>query len=300
MAGERTLTFRVGADVLPAISQMDKLTAKLNEVSSTSENTGDKFTQLDRGAAALAKRLGVEMSDSSAQVVRGLQALYDYLVKVGAPAGDIERSFNALQAAQTKYANSTQTLAQNTSFWKEHGATIASTATSLVAFGTIAVKAFSDSQQHLAQLDAVLKSTAGAAGITRDMAEELAASLSKLTGISKGQIISAETILLQFTKIGKEIFPAATQAVIDLSVRLGKDLPTAALLVGKALENPVGGMNALQRATGKFTEAEADAIKAMVSADMICRWRSKAINSSSVCVSFRRISNALCRISSNV
>ena len=61
-------------------------------------------------------------------------------------------------------------------------------------------------------------------------------------------IQDAERLLLTFQSIRGDNFDRATQAVLDLATALGKDLPSAALLVGKALEDPVKGMTQLARA----------------------------------------------------
>jgi methyl-accepting chemotaxis protein len=253
------LTFKVGANTIEAVTSLDKLIAKVQGMTSEIKAGGDSFTRMDSNAEKLAQRLGVDMTKSLEKTVVAYQSLYDYLVKVGAPMADQQRALEGLDAAQRKFAQ-----AAGPSFWQEHKTAIVGAATAIVGFGVMAVKAFEESEKAGAQLDAVLKSTGMAAGVTKEQAENLALSLMKLTGIDDEAILGAETILLQFTKIGKDVFPEATKAVLDLSVRLGKDLPSAAMLVGKALGDPVNGMTALQKATGKFTDTEVDAIKAMV------------------------------------
>src|SRR3990170_2396263 len=55
-----------------------------------------------------------------------------------------------------------------------------------------------------------------------------------------------------------------TDIMADMSVALGKDMPSSALMLGKALNDPIKGMTALGRAGVQFTDAQKDAIKAMV------------------------------------
>jgi hypothetical protein len=111
----------------------------------------------------------------------------------------------------------------------------------------LAIREAIDAEGVLAQLDSVLKSTGGSAGITRDMATDLADSLSAVTRFSDDAVLSGENILLTFTNIGKDVFPAATETMLDMSQALGQDLQSSAIQLGKALQDPVNGVTALKR-----------------------------------------------------
>lgn len=95
-------------------------------------------------------------------------------------------------------------------------------------------------------------------------------SLMKLSGIDDEAIQSGQNLLLTFTKIrnetgkGNNIFDQATLAMTNLSVAMGKDLSSSAILVGKALNDPVKGVGALSRAGVQFTASQKDTIKALV------------------------------------
>lgn len=128
------------------------------------------------------------------------------------------------------------------------------------------IVAFSESQNVLTQLDAVLKSTGGAAGITAEEAQKLARSLESVTTFSDEAILSSQTILLQFTKLGKDVFPQVEKAALDVSTRLGKDLTTVSLQLGKALNDPAEGMTNLVRLGVRFTQQQQDQVDAMVKA----------------------------------
>lgn len=123
-----------------------------------------------------------------------------------------------------------------------------------IAFGVSSVKAFQESQKVMAQTEAVLRSTGQAAGLTAKDVTGLASSLSKMSGIDDEAVQSMENVLLTFTNIknvagkGNDIFNQTTAVVLDLSVALHKDLQSSALLVGKALQDPVGQLTALRKA----------------------------------------------------
>jgi len=134
----------------------------------------------------------------------------------------------------------------------------------------IGIGEFSESQKVAAQTAAVIKSTGGAAGVSAKQVDELSTSLMKKSGIDDEVIKSGENMLLTFTKIhnevgkGNDIFDQATKATLDLSVATGKDMTSASVMVGKALQDPVKGLTALTRVGVSFTDSQKKQIEAMV------------------------------------
>lgn len=122
----------------------------------------------------------------------------------------------------------------------------------------------SEAENGLAQLNAVLKSTGGVAGVTADQALDLASSLQNVTRFSDDAILSAENMLLTFTSIGKEVFPQATETVLDMSQALGQDLKSSAVQLGKALNDPITGVTALRRVGVQFTDEQQELINGLV------------------------------------
>lgn len=134
----------------------------------------------------------------------------------------------------------------------------------VTAFGVASVKAFMESEDAIAQTNAVLKSTGGIAGVTADQVDQLASSLQKVTKFSDETIRTGENMLLTFTSIGKDIFPQATETMLDMSQALGQDVKSSAIQLGKALNDPINGVTALRRVGVKFTDAQQDVIKSLV------------------------------------
>jgi hypothetical protein len=118
-----------------------------------------------------------------------------------------------------------------------------------------------DAQQGLAQTNAVLKSTHDASGMTAQAVLDLAGQYSHLTRFSDDTVQSAENMLLTFTSIGKDVFPQATKTVLDMSQALGQDTKSSAIQLGKALNDPVQGVTALQRVGVTFTDKQKEVIK---------------------------------------
>ncbi len=119
--------------------------------------------------------------------------------------------------------------------------------------------------QVMAQTQAVITSTGGAAGVSAQQIADMATSLSDASGKSlfgDDQIIAGQNMLLTFTGI-KDQLPNATQAMLDMAQATGGDMQSAALLVGKALNSPAQGLSALTRVGVSFTDAQREQITAM-------------------------------------
>src|SRR3989304_7377426 len=76
-------------------------------------------------------------------------------------------------------------------------------------------------------------------------------------------ILSGENMLLTFTNIGKDVFPEATEVMLDMSQALGQDIKSSAIQLGKALQDPIQGVTALRRGGGNFTEDQQKMIESM-------------------------------------
>lgn len=133
-----------------------------------------------------------------------------------------------------------------------------------VGFGVASVKAFSESQDLISQTNAVLQSTGGIAGVTADQVTQLATAWQKQTKFSDEAVRGAENILLTFTKITADKFPQATEAVLNLSTAMHEDLQSAAVQVGKALQDPILGITALRRVGVNFNDAQKEVVKNLV------------------------------------
>ena len=134
----------------------------------------------------------------------------------------------------------------------------------------VALKSFVDeaanAQMVQAQLNQVLESTGGVAGVTAEMVNKLADHYSGLTMFEDEAIISGQNMLLTFTNIGKDVFPMATQTMLDMSQALGQDMKSSAMQLGKALQDPIQGITALQRVGVNFTDEQKSMVENMVKA----------------------------------
>lgn len=103
-----------------------------------------------------------------------------------------------------------------------------------VKFGRNSIAA----EKEVAQLDAIIRSTGGAAGYTRQQLLDMADTLADKSTFSGGEIVEAQTRLLSYSGILSSNIPRAMQAVIDQSARLGISVSQSAETIGRALESP--------------------------------------------------------------
>lgn len=125
------------------------------------------------------------------------------------------------------------------------------------------VDSASESEQAVARLNGVLRATGGAAGLTSQQLTDMATSLQGITRFSDETILAGESILLTFRNISGETFERTVPAMLDMAEIFGS-VDSAAMQLGKALNDPLNGMGALSRAGVTFSDEQKEVIKAFV------------------------------------
>lgn len=146
-----------------------------------------------------------------------------------------------------------------------------SAATGLSLLGAKFLHETIESQNRMAQLTAAVKSTGGAAGLTVRQLDEMSKAMQQVTTYSDEAVKSAQAILLTFQQVKGDTFEQATIAAGDLATRMGGDLAGAALMVGKALQDPEHGLLALRRAGVSFSESQMETIKTLYATGQAAR-----------------------------
>ena len=130
------------------------------------------------------------------------------------------------------------------------------------AVGNI-ITGMNDMEDQTTQMNAVLKSTGGVSGMTTDEMIKLADAMEDTTKFAAEETMAAENMLLTFTNIGEEVFPTATETLLDMAQALGGDASSNAIRLGKALNDPTEGISALTKVGVTFTEEQKDVIKSL-------------------------------------
>lgn len=136
-------------------------------------------------------------------------------------------------------------------------------AAAIGSFVSSSVQAFSEAEKASAQLTASLKSTGAESWVTKEALDAQALALMRMSTFDDDAITGAQSLLLTFTNVRDAVFEQAMPAITDLATKMGTDLNSAAIQVGKALNDPIQGLTALRRVGVSFSEQQQKMIKDM-------------------------------------
>ena len=126
-----------------------------------------------------------------------------------------------------------------------------------------------ESQKISRETERVIQTTGASAWTSADQIGDLADSISGLTGADDELVQSTANLLLTFTNVrnavgeGNDVFDQATGYALDLASVMGTDASSAAVMLGKALNDPVKGMGKLTKAGVTFDDQQRAQIKTM-------------------------------------
>ena len=141
------------------------------------------------------------------------------------------------------------------------GSKVVSVIRAMVDVAAELVNSYSAQEQAEVRLQATLKATQNACGMSATELLNLADSLQQVTTYSDQEIIAAEQVLVATRKIGRDVMPEATKAILDMAAATGEDLTGAAQRLGQALADPAGEIESLKEANIQLTEEQAENIK---------------------------------------
>lgn len=135
----------------------------------------------------------------------------------------------------------------------------------ILAAGAAAVQGAQAQAQAMAQVNAALASMGDGAGRTADQLLKASDALELNSLFDGDEILSKVTAnLLTFGNVADEQFDRAQQAAVDLATRMGTDLQSATVMIGKALNDPIKGISALRRVGIQLSESQEGLIRSMV------------------------------------
>jgi hypothetical protein len=134
----------------------------------------------------------------------------------------------------------------------------------LIMGGRNALMAFDAQAKADAQLKSALISTNFAAGKSFTELANKAAEFQKKTLFGDEQVEEAQAMLLTFKNIRGDIYDRTIPAILDMATGMNTDAVSAALQLGKALNEPLMGLQALTRSGVQFSQGQKDLIKNLV------------------------------------
>jgi hypothetical protein len=195
------------------------------------------------------------------------QDLAKLVVKLEAQTAQFEKALNKANGRIKNFEKRTQSSFQKIDrHFKNLGGSVKAFVGAYIGVRGIqaVVQATSTAQASLAQLEAAVKSTGGAAGFSVPELVDMSAELQRTTTFGDEAIQAMQSLLLTFTQIKGPEFKGASLAIADMATRMGTDLKSAAIQVGKALNDPVLGASALAKSGIQLSESQKTAIKTMV------------------------------------
>jgi hypothetical protein len=180
------------------------------------------------------------------------------------------KDFQTLQGAGNKATFGLRTFDKAaTNTLKNVGKLAAGVAVAAGAIGFKLASAAYESQKVMAQTEAIIKATGGAANVTATQVSNLSKTLSTQIGIDDELIQKSANLLLTFKQVQNQV--GENNSIFDRAVIAAQDLgnvfgsaDAAAMQLGKALSDPVKGITALRRAGINFTEQQKEQIKTLV------------------------------------
>ena len=133
-----------------------------------------------------------------------------------------------------------------------------------VGIGILFAKGIRDSIEFAkvqSNLEAVLKATGNAAGFTADELIAHAKAMQAATTFGDQAIVQATSMLASFREIKGDIFKDTLEAVLDISTVMQQDVRSSVVQLGKALNDPLRGMTALQRVGVAFSDSQKEQVK---------------------------------------
>ena len=127
-------------------------------------------------------------------------------------------------------------------------------------------QAFMEGRKETAQMEQSLKSTGHAAGVTATEIKNLTSALQDQTNIDDDLTNGATSLLLTFTNIKDEVLKETIPIMQDMSVKMGTDMSSSAIQLGKALNDPIKGISALSRVGVSFSGEQEKMIEQMMKA----------------------------------
>lgn len=134
----------------------------------------------------------------------------------------------------------------------------------IIDFGKACSEQFREDNQAAAILKSTLEATGATAWTTFKELEEMASGLQQKTNFAASSIESMQSVLLGFRNITGETFGEATKAILDMATVMKMDLSSAAQSIGKALDDPIHGMDSLKKQGFNFTAAQKQVIQSFL------------------------------------
>ena len=253
-----------GTATIDAIkSQMDALGVSVLSVKQKADEQDKTFQSLLNRLEP--SRVAAEKLASSQQI---LQQAFDAgkisQDRYAAGLDTLKQKYDQAQGGTQSFGSALEQLAPKLTALLTNPITLALSAVAAFGKGLEAVSVAAAANELAdAKLGATWGANAGAAGVSKQQLDNLAQSMSDMSGVSRDTIKNAEALGLTFSQVSGPMFERMIQDALNMSAVTGNDLNSSLMQLGRALQNPVAGMTTLTRSGVAFTQAQREQIKAM-------------------------------------
>lgn len=170
-------------------------------------------------------------------------------------------NLEAVRSSASKIAAFEQEAATLRTVTRAAGFAGAAIAAALGATAIASIKSALESEQSQQRVQAALKATGGAAGVTTGQIDRYTEALKKSSGFNDEDIRSAAASLLIYRDIQGKTFNEALSLSVDVAAFFGEKIPAAAERLGKALAAPEESFRLLKSVGVVLSESQKELIK---------------------------------------
>lgn len=206
----------------------------------------------------------VAQRESQAFTARAGKAAATTAASFGALSKNTQSLQRAIQAVDGPLGGVASRLRATQLLFRDTGPFLAAYILGLSAVALATNKWFAatiDAERQAVLLRNALRQTGREAELSAQSMLEYSEALQKTTSFEDEAITAVQTRLSLFERISSDVIPRATKAILDYSEATGKDLSTAAVNIGAAINNPAEALERLNRTEKIFTGEQARMIE---------------------------------------
>lgn len=217
------------------------------------------MSQLKIDVTADARKAKQELKDSASAV----SAVSSAAETASARTDRMEKSLKDAAAASSELSEKQSALSRVLTSGTAVIAGVTAAIAGVVAVSKDLISIYSIQEQAEVRLEATLRATGNAIGMSSKELKDLASSFQEVTTYGDEAIIEVEKLFVASGSISRQALPRATEAVLDLAAAMGEDLNASAKRLAKALADPKSNLDSLKDANIQLSDAQKEEIKAL-------------------------------------
>lgn len=215
------------------------------------------MSQLKIDVTADARKAKQELKDSASAV----SSVSSAAEIASARTDKMEKSLKDAAAASSELSEKQSALGRVLTSGTAVIAGVTAAIAGVVAVSKDLISIYSVQEQAEVRLEATLRATGNAIGMSSKELKDLASSFQEVTTYGDEAIIEVEKLFVASGSVSRQALPRATEAVLDLAAAMGEDLNASAKRLAKALADPKSNLDSLKDANIQLSDAQKEEIK---------------------------------------